>query len=211
MNSSTFKSHMGFMSAYFGKEIKKEIISLYWNMLKELEDDVFVLAIKNICAEFTPTSACPFPLVSHILKYCGQTGSNRANNAISLLKKALSFGPYSSVSFDDPALHYVIQVNGGWAVLCNWTGTQWDVNEGRLIEAYKSAVLLGKSGPDHVAGILERENGWFSLYIVADKTKPKEIRCKEEVPEICFNPSGFITRELKNKNINLSIISKGRE
>src|SRR5690554_152807 len=195
MEKEVFKKHMAFLSTYFAIELKPEIYKLYWHMLKHLQDHVFENAIKNICAEFIPTSINPFPLVAHILKYCGQSANERSVLAINLLKKALRHGPYESVNFNDDALHYVVDSNGGWPVMCNWSGKQWDINEGRLIETYKSAYLSGKTGPEHMSGISEANNGVFRIFSMSiDSNETKEIVCKRSENVKKIENSGELQR-----------------
>jgi len=198
MMPETFKAGMGFMFAYLGVDPAVEKVPMYWEMLKHLPDDTFDKAIKNALQEFIPTAACPFPLVAHILKYCGEAGESKAVNAISTLKRALKHGPYQSICFEDSALHYTVESFGGWPALCNWTAKEWDINEGRIIETYRSALMGGRTGATHLAGLSERSDGYFSLFFLpTNGDKPKSIRCRGSVPELTFNPA----KEIQEKTM----------
>ena len=203
MKDTTFKSGIAYISKYLGRDMSASQISMYWQMLKHLDDETYLLGVKNALMEFIPTSAAPFPLVAHILRYCGEAGGTQATNAISKLKNALKHGPYQSVSFDDPALHFVVESNGGWPVLCAWSGKEWDVNEGRLLESYKSAKLGDLRGKDHLPGIAEKSNGWFSLFVITTKDPPMQIRCRGDIPKIQFNPSGYCTNSTNKNSVDL--------
>jgi len=192
MNKQTFAVQMLYLYEYLEIAPSKERNRKYWDLLNHLSDEDFSNAVKNIVKEFIPTATVPFPLVAHFLKYCGSGGKEQASHAISLLRATRQrIGAYNSVSFGDPALHFVIQSFGGWPVMCRMSDKEWDINEGRMVEAYKSAQFSNVDAPDHLSGISEGDEGYFTLALIPPTgyQNRKEIRCKGSVPaELGFKP-----------------------
>ena len=157
----------------------------YWDLMGHLTDEQFSNAVKNVIKEFVPTSTVPFPLVAHFLRYCGQ-GSNDGVCALGLLKIAVQrVGRYNSVSFNDPALHHVIRSCGGWAAVCAMTDKDWNINEGRMLEIYKTAQYSNIEAPDHCQGLAELEEGKFTLTLIPPSgyQDKKELLCNGSVKE----------------------------
>jgi hypothetical protein len=192
MNKQTFAVQMLYLYEYLEIAPNKERNQKYWDLLNHLSDEDFSNAVKNVVKEFIPTATVPFPLVAHFLKYCGLGGKEQASHAISLLRATRQrIGAYNSVSFGDPALHFVVQSFGGWPVMCRMSDKEWDINEGRMVEAYKSAQFSNVDAPDHLSGISESDEGHFTLALIPPTgyQNRKEIRCKGSVPaELGFKP-----------------------
>lgn len=172
MNQECFKSNLGFLSKYLKYDVSADQVIIYWDLLKHLSDDKFELACRNIVKEFIPTSTVPFPLVAHILRYCGDAGDNQVIIAISVFKKAIrSIGAYESVDFNDPALHYAAVANGGWVTMCSWTQDEWNINEKRFMETYRAAIQTGREDKEHLRGISEKQNGFYRIYSIVENGK----------------------------------------
>lgn len=194
MNQDSFKINLGFLSKYLRYELNQEQVCIYWDLLKHLSDDKFEVACKNIIKEFIPTSTVPFPLVAHILKYCGDAGDNQVINAISTLKKAISrVGPYESINFNDPALHYTINAFGGWTAICSWASEDWNINEKRLMETYRTSLQTGREDCGYLLGISEKQNGYYRIYSILDNGK--------KITSQRFSPFEITARDMHLKQI----------
>ena len=167
-----FNGIMTYFQAMYGVEKKGRVIDIYWRHLKHLSKEQLELSCQNLIKEFIPTAAAPFPLVAHILKYCGESINDKANNAIAMLKRAVwKVGSYQTVDFLDPALNLAVMSFGGWPSICNWSSKEWDVNEGRLKENYMSFQRKGSGRIDHLPGTHEMQGGFFTLYIAKSNDK----------------------------------------
>lgn len=159
MNKETFLKSLVAMQAYYGHQLKSEVIEMYWNRLKLLNYDDLKLAMQNIQDNFVPTSQVPFPLIPHFLEACNRTGKNKAQEALTKTCKAVrDVGPYQTVDFGDKALHATIDRFGGWVELCQWTQKDWNINEGRFLAAYEAQSTNPEMGPEKLPGVFEREN-----------------------------------------------------
>jgi hypothetical protein len=172
MTEDIYLSGMAFLFQTLGQQPDKQLISNYWLLLKQMDDEKFQIALTGIMREFERTSANPFPLPSHFLKFSGNNAQGVAIKAISTLKACIrTVGKYESLKFDDSALMLVVDRFGGWSALCNWSDGAWNVNEGRLIEAHKTFYQSGLTFEgDHLPGITEKEAGFFRIYHIESNT-----------------------------------------
>lgn len=174
MTKENFLMQMGLLFKYLGCHPDEEKITLYWRLLKHMDDQEFNFAVTGIMREFVPTSANPFPLVSHFMKFTSSDAQGQAVKAVSTLKAYIGrVGKYESVSFGDSALHSVVERFGGWTAVCAFSDNDWNVNEGRMVETYKAMFQSGiqpVGNTDHLAGISEKDDGWYKIYQVDAKT-----------------------------------------
>lgn len=148
------------MQEYFGYEIKPGVIQIYIENLQNMEENDFRDAAVQIMLEFKPTSTQPFPLLRDFREAAGLDGKTMAVNAVARLRaKMEAVGQYDSVTFNDPALHSVIQRYGGWVeMVLNNTDKWWSFHERNFIQAYESAKKAGIKGPERLIGLHEAGN-----------------------------------------------------
>jgi hypothetical protein len=166
------------MQKYYGKILEKEVMGIYWSRLQSFPNKVFLNMVSNLMDNYRPTSQNPFPLIANFLSSVGLSGENRAQAAVTAVKNAVEkLGAWSSVDFDDPALHAVINRFGGWPEVCSWGNSgQWKFMETKFMEAYDAAVSCGES-----AGPLE---GNFAI-----GNRDKNQSTWNERMKICYNES----------------------
>lgn len=172
MTEDIYLSGMAFLFQTLGQQPDKKVIANYWLLLKVMDDEKFQIAMTGIMREFERTSANPFPLPSHFLKFSGDSAQGTAIKAVSTLKACIRrVGKYESLKFDDKALMLLVDRFGGWPTLCTWGDDDWNVNEGRLIEAYKTFYQSGLTfDEDHLSGITEKDGGFFRVYLIEANT-----------------------------------------
>ncbi|MFA5298619.1 MAG: DUF6475 domain-containing protein [Lutibacter sp.] len=171
MTQDFYILHFGLLLKYLGLKPDNEKSALYWNFLKHMDDDTFKLSVQEIIKNFVPTVACPFPLVSHFLKYCGSDAQGEATKAISTLRAyARRIGRMDSVNFNDSALHETIIRFGGWVAICDFTDKDWNINEGRLMDVYKTMQQSFCADIHHLPGVSEKSNGGYRIYDVSKET-----------------------------------------
>lgn len=186
MNEKSFKTGILFLSEAYGKKLKDEIISMYWEILKEYSDVEFKKMLEGLIKTFIPTSQVPFPLIPHFLEAVGDNVKTKAQLAVMAVKNAIAkVGPYNSVTFGDRALHETIHQFGGWVEICEWDQEKWQFNEKRFLSVYDAACSSGQ-GADRLIGIHERENMGKNVSdfteeqkkFLEDQKKPVEISWK---------------------------------
>jgi len=205
MKELTFKQGMAGLLKYFGRTLDDDIYAMYWGALQSITDQQFGQAVKIIIAEFRPTNTVPFPLVADFLSACGLAGESRAQTAINRLHEAIwRHSGYESINFHDSALHAVIKRFGGWPEVYYWDQHEWDINEGRMVEAYRAAVRAGERGPEYMIGIIERTNGlgpWdkYTPEIIDFPVIPGDIKRIGRVRERDSERAGDLVRGLSEK------------
>lgn len=173
MNKEYFQQNFALIYKYFGVHPDNEKTQMYWNFLKNMEDEVFKNAMQCVIREFLPSNQNPFPLVSHFLKHTSTDAHGMAIKAISMIKAYIrKVGRYESVNFNDNTLHAVVERFGGWPAICGWSDKEWDINEGRLIESYKMSYQSGyfEENLTHLKGLSEKDCGFYKIFQIDNKT-----------------------------------------
>lgn len=185
MTYAEFMVRMTYLQKYLEQFLDDERLDIYWQVLNTLSVKSLDLAIENLIKTFIPTNSARFPYVAQFLENCNEAGPRKAHNAITLLRKARTrISPYDSVSFCDLSLHYLVESFGGWNSVVTMDTKRWDVNEGRMLETYKSAELFHPKADNHLAGLAELDEGFFDLYIVHGDLKNKlAIKCRYKIPD----------------------------
>jgi hypothetical protein len=158
-----FTKAMAVLQGYFNYQLPTPIYDLYWQRFKSEDGQLFNSAATRIIDTFKPTSATPFPVVATILEEMGVSGDGSIRRILLLLKHVIrTDGFYKSVSFNDEALHQTIRCFGGWMTICNWHDRDWQINETKFIDSYKSLkhVNCNFTSPskDYLVGWTENEN-----------------------------------------------------
>lgn len=81
MTPELFKTKMEVIQKYYNNTISPEILSVYWEALKKIDDKEWIEVVdKLFSGEFKPTMKCPFPLIFDFKKHTrrhilGETGA----------------------------------------------------------------------------------------------------------------------------------------
>jgi len=179
-------------------ENAKMKLKTYVEELSGLKPEQIRTAFKRIRQGWKPSNPNPFPAIPDILSAVGEAPDDGAHTAIATVKGAGGHVTHwDSVCFCDPALHWVISnFAEGWQSLCAWTWDDWNINMGKLIEAYREAKKKGLDSGNHLSGYAEcRDGGGYVHWIdVHDKSNTGEIRFMREIPaegiaklnELCY-------------------------
>lgn len=196
VNRNDFFRVFATLQKYFGKVLSDDVLEIYWNHLKDLEENEFKKISIQIMNEFSSTSAKQFPLIADFLALCGKDSKTKAQNIVTVVKKtAEALGQYASVDFGDKALHSVIERYGGWADIVLWNEQDWQFHERNFISAYEAADKSGFQGSDHCPGLCEienRKNGFiFEEPYKIDSVSGKIIHTPEPMTDLITKNKGF--------------------
>ena len=61
--------------------------------------------------------------------------------------------------------------------MCAMTDKDWNINEGRMLEIYKTAQYSNIEAPDHCQGLAELEEGKFTLTLIPSGYQDKKDCC----------------------------------
>jgi len=114
-NRAKFSEFMTIISEMFEKRPSTALTEIYWTSLKPFTDEQCKKAFNEVIL-----SSRFFPKPVDIIETIRGTQGNRATEAWTEVLGALrKKGAYSSVKFNDPAIHTTIEAMGGWIELGN--------------------------------------------------------------------------------------------
>jgi hypothetical protein len=143
------KSMMGIGETY-DKNISKELMATYWNVLKRFDINEVVDAFGRHL-ENTDNGQF-FPKPADIIRAIQGSTEGRSLNAWTLVDKSIrTIGPYQDVVFDDALIHSVIDDMGGWVSLCSTNDTEYPFKANEFKTRYRS---LQSNPPDSYPQIL---------------------------------------------------------
>lgn len=157
------------------KELSETMLTLYWRVLKDLPTSQFKMAV-----EIVAKTAKFFPKPSEIL---AAVTPDMASMSVMALERVLrtidSKGTYSSVAFDDPAIHAAIESMGGWTEFGHRELDEWLRKDfAKYYEIHFKRIATGnfEGIPQVLIGISDGENfkktsGKLNYSIIGDEAK----------------------------------------
>jgi len=148
-----FKELMATLSVIHDKPLTDSLISIYWAVLKEYEIDELKKGFRRAVEE------CKFfPKPSDLVELMNESVSDRALIAFNKLKNAIEdHGHTTSVAFDDPAIHSVVEEMGGWLDICSWLRDELPFKRQEFERWYKICIRR-ENHPAYLPGSYEAEN-----------------------------------------------------
>lgn len=197
MKYEEFLQGTAFITAMNGKDFTELQLQLYFDFLKDIETKVYIEGLKRMFLERPYPS---IPQVAEIREYCLGSKNGKHLIAADKLRKALkSFGSYSTIVFDDPILHIIIDKRfSGWIKFCKLT--QDELNEFFSFEFEKIYKVYSEQKHNDIKtellGLYDAKNsdveGWkvgmYTRY-VGDEKKAKQwvLQYKEKVENNMIN------------------------
>jgi hypothetical protein len=153
-NKEKFKQYMTGLGELFDKIISKTLMDIYWKALESFTDEACERAFNNLIS----TSKF-FPKPADFLEVLTGSNGDRALNAWLIVEKTVkTIGPYTSVRFEDPVIHGVIDSLGGWSKFQDCTNGEWIWRQKEFITRY-NAMCNRTNHPEYLPGITEMDNG----------------------------------------------------
>lgn len=127
-------------------------IEIYYSLLKNFPIGVLKAAVQKVLQKRKTSS---FVKPGEILAAIEGNDDNKAilawDKLINTVKRE---GPYSSVQFDDPVIHSVVELLGGWIDLCTMENEdlKWKLKE---FEKLYGSLSLKSDHPKHLPGLVE--------------------------------------------------------
>ena len=140
MTKTTFQHGIALLSGIYG-EIDKNKISVYFEILKGIPDDVFNSAIKNLLENHRYNN---FPTIADIKFSAGDTIRQRALQGVAHMHNvAQKAGNTHNCDFGDKVLNAVAN-SYGWRNITYWPDEKWGYEKKGMIELYMSFSLSGR-------------------------------------------------------------------
>lgn len=200
MKDKTYKDLITVIEATYNESYKEEVFKFMWKRFKNLTDEEFTKHCERIFDTFVPTTKAPLPLIPHFLGVADYTEQDKAVTAIEKVKDtAMRIGQYESINFGDVALHRTVEYYGGWPVVAMWGEKDWQYNEKKFQETYKTFLKTSRGEKLYVLVGLHEESNRKNGYEVAP---PKRIGLPWSNFEIEY-------KENKKLDMNFKDIVKG--
>jgi hypothetical protein len=153
-NEIKYKEYMTILCEIYDRPLSNMMKDLYWKVLEPFTDEQCEAAFKEIIYSnrFFPKPA-DFREV-----LCGKAANKATEAWLEVLNSVARIGNYQSVKFDDPVIHSVIQVMGGWPQLCMMENSEQKWKQKEFERLYE--VISAREGkhPKYLPGTHEMEN-----------------------------------------------------
>ena len=163
---------LSFIAEGLGAEMTKGKHQFYFAALSDLD-------LKDIkkAANHIARTATFFPKPAEFRKFINGDIETAVIGAWEKMLKAKSrAGQYQSVKFDDPVIHGVVKLMGGWASVCNMEDYKEEKWQRVDFEKIYKAIQDQKGGhPEHVKGLAELQ---------ADPRRPFDVKKIVEIGPI---------------------------
>ena len=161
MNMNQYERFMAALTAVaemHGKSVSEAVGLMWWEALKgydlEQVENGFAAHVRN------PDSGQWMPKPADIIREIDGCRKDRGALAWAKAFDAMGrVGAYSSVAFDDPIIHAVIEDLGGWTKVCRTDGNEVGYVQHRFCEAYRAyAGRPDLTYPKYLTGEHEANN-----------------------------------------------------
>ena len=146
-----FSKGMATLIKLFGKRLDKQIMQIYWYVLKDYSEEEIQLAFTRALRE------CKFfPVPAQLVEFLEGNQDIKAEHAwITLVDAIEKFGHYYSIVFEDGKIAKAVEVLGGWEYICSLNIQELNFKRKEFINIYKA---INSKGPQKVVGFIERKN-----------------------------------------------------
>jgi hypothetical protein len=145
---------------YYGKELSKGVLVVYWEGLREYDLEAVEKALwahaKN------PDTGQWMPKVADVAKMLEGRTSDQAAVAWSKVDRAVrQVGSYADVVFDDALIHRVLHDMGGWLQIVSKSEADWPFIAKEFENRYRGYRMRGETPPypPVLIGMANAQNG----------------------------------------------------
>lgn len=170
---------------FYKTDVSKFAAQVWWNACQGFSLEQVSKAFSAHLVD--PKSGQFLPKPADIVKALSGTHEDRSLLAWGKCFDALQrVGQYSSVVFDDPAIHAVVTDMGGWPKLCQITTDELPFVQKRFCDAHAAYSRNGEFHyPRMLAGVHDIQNGALGY----KQTKPTLIGSPEKAQAVLENGS----------------------
>jgi hypothetical protein len=154
----SFAALMTGIGELYGKSMSPQLISIYWEGLREYEFDEVKVAI-NLHVR-NPDTGQFMPKIADVVKFLEGNTLTQAMRAWQKVNDAMRrVGTYASVVFDDPIIHAVLADMGGWMQLGLVQDDELPFKAREFEKRYQTYKVKGPTTyPRKLVGMFERDN-----------------------------------------------------
>lgn len=192
-----FTALMTGVAELYGKVMSPQLISIYWEGLKEYDFDAVKEAL-NLHVR-NPDTGQFMPKIADVVKFAEGSTLTQAFQAWQKVMQAMhSIGTYQSVVFDDPLIHAVIADMGGWQPLGMVQDDDLPFKAREFEKRYQAyKIRPPQNYPRKLVGVFEQTNNTNGFQI-----EPPVLIGNPEQALLVFN-GGSDGSRLKFQPVNL--------
>lgn len=128
------------------KSLSEAVLEIWWRSLAGYDLAAVADALGRHVTN--PDTGQFLPMPADVVKMLGGTTKDASLIAWSKLDMAVRrIGSWTTVVFDDPLIHRVVDELGGWVWLCSQTEKEWPFVERRFCEHYRVYRARGETPP----------------------------------------------------------------
>jgi hypothetical protein len=186
-NFNKFAKIITALAETYERDLSKELIKLYWNVLNKYTDEQFEIGVTRLLNDRTLQK---FPKPAEIIRYIeGRSDTDhltleeQAEIAWQQVTKAMSdYGAWQSVVFEDRTIMGIIENSlGGWRDLCMLEIDKLVWKQKEFVKQYCIDKKAGRDrGVDRLIGHLELGNSENGQVVKA----PIYIKAPEEIKKL---------------------------
>lgn len=137
LSQEVFAEGMTLLGETYERDITEILLKAYYRVLQNVSDSDFQNAVGAILATRQYTK---MPLPADILEHINGKPEDQALLALDKVEKAIrEVGGYTSVIFDDPVIHRVINsFHDGWVGICEMTLEEWKWARKDFLKMYQA-------------------------------------------------------------------------
>lgn len=141
-----------------GDTLSPTTMSLWFNALEGYELPIISAALTHHARN--PDTGMYLPMPADVVRLIEGGSDDVGLIAWGKVDRAVrSVGPYRTVVFDDPLIHYTLTQFGGWPKVCTFTEEDWKFQRQPFVTMYKGARQRRIEYPAKLLGIAEATNG----------------------------------------------------
>jgi hypothetical protein len=166
---------------FYGKDLSKFAVQVWMQACEAFDVEQVTKALSAHLMD--PDRGQFMPKPADIVRNLQGTKTDRSLLAWGKVLEAMQrIGAYSSVVFDEPAIHAAIEDLGGWPTMCRTEMDGLSYLEKRFCDSYKAYVTRGDFGfPGELAGVHALENGVKGYrgpppMLIGNRSKALEVR-----------------------------------
>lgn len=152
-----FKQTIAAIYGLYGKELTSVTLTIWFEALKGYDLQAISAALSRHCVN--PDNGQFLPKPADVVRLIDGGSEDAALLAWSKVDRAArSVGPYASVVFDDPIIHFALSHMGGWTELGTRKEGDWPFVRNQFVTLYRAARGRTFEYPSKLLGIAEAGN-----------------------------------------------------
>lgn len=159
-----FKQTLAAVYGLYSKDLTASVLDIWFGALKGYDIAAVSEALSRHAVN--PDGGQFLPKPADVVRLIDGGGQDAALVAWAKVDKALrSVGPYATVVFDDPLIHYALTNLGGWAGLGTKTEEEWPFLRNNFVALYRGARGRAFTYPAKLVGLAEAHNSMRGLEV----------------------------------------------